>query len=194
MKEVIIPFSGFYETTHQLILDDELEQHNEYCNEEGDVENCYPEDLNWNKIHTEYAKKYTENFFDSIKEENDGLQLDYKFLQVESPEYYNFSNDIIVVEMSDEDIVKLYDYINNTGNQHTLEHIVREELTPCDGFSPFYSNDVWEWGDVLTWQPVQLRFLFDSIAYEGDVYELMENDRCNGGITECLDSGINENA
>lgn len=197
---VVIPFDGFYESWSSSMLDEEIEQHNEYCeSEEGEGSEPYDEDkLNWALVHDCYAKKYTESLFDWIENEEsiDGGELKYEFEEMTSPREYNFSTDVISVKMALSEIIRLHDYVMDN-YEFELRDNIKCQLEPCDGFMPFYDNDLDSWGDVKDWDAIQYKFLFNALGCMEDdgyplVYNIMDSERGNGGMYECIEAGLTE--
>lgn len=88
MKTIQIPFQGFYESIHSSILDNEYESL--FIGDTGEIQEGFEIPChNWtNELMFGYCKLYVESF---SKETEVGLV----FESLDSPKYYNYSNDRI---------------------------------------------------------------------------------------------------
>ena len=83
-----IHFEGFYDSEHSDNIDLKIEYF------ELDFDN-----INWKETHINYSKEY-------VKALNDMLDLDLKFVSLNSPSYYNYETDKIEVSINRDDILK----------------------------------------------------------------------------------------
>ncbi|OQX10473.1 MAG: hypothetical protein BWK73_20000 [Thiothrix lacustris] len=196
--QTFIPFSGFYESWHNDLLDQELEQ----LNQDRDTGEALPEDhpeyikiddVRCGAVHQQYAREYCSSLQWFIKE-NEPLDVQFTFSHLWSPKFYNYDTDVIWVDMPDDQIVKLY--------QHAMQYnrfaaVVKQR---CGGRSSFFSPDLTEWADSpLEWQPAQVSLLFEALdcldTYNRD-YPLelvvMDSARGNGKITDMILSNVKQ--
>lgn len=215
MKEIQIPFSGFYESAHSAMLDDAVEQ--SFHNDQGNI--IWPEpdakdakerelaaigdfwdftlDLDWRKIHEDYAKEYAANFLSWFNQlgydsKEGGLVIDLKYKALSSPREYNFTTDRLFCEISLEDIRKLFDHVD----KEILAKQIEENHSSRSGFHSFYSNDIATWLEkpLEEWDHNELATLLEAviIQYEGEDYmdklswDLMEDDRGNGVLDNII--------
>jgi len=181
---ITLPFSGFYESLHDASLDDALIQYFDY-------EGCgdYPEhpkvedwsecssDLNWSKIHEEYAKAYN----DYIASEY-GLKT-LEFQELDSPMYYNFETDRIHSTIELKELRELLKKVD----KETLKETIKERFTSCSGFISFYSNSLDEWllqghrnWDNNQWRTVLIAYISeytDELHY--DSYHALSESAVN---------------
>lgn len=166
-----IPFTGFYYT----ILTDEVEYDVRYYFDDGngyvaeDKAKVYDDvafRLDYHSIYEEIAKLYASWF--SQRFDYDmfpyGSTSGIEFCALESPAYYNFETDRIRVSLPESVVRTLERRARAETDGQTWEQYVREALEPRDGFIPHYSNLVEDWGDVGTWDAVQVGLLISYLA------------------------------
>ena len=170
----VIPFAGFYESCHSEALDRAQEQalsddSGTRYEFDGAGESYTSDMLN------AYAREYVAAWSVAA-----GIQCE--FVKVDSPRYYNFETDRIFVEVSDLEITRLWLAVDRV----RLDKIAKERHTSRDGFASFYSPDIAEWGDVLTWEPEQLHTLILASLPDGMPEECYLVDDCNGAVSELV--------
>ena len=124
MKNLIktnINFGGFYNSIHSDIIDTYIE----------DLEYNW-EDVNYNDTYKIYSKSY-------IKALNNILDAKVIFKALNSPKFYNYSTDIINVEISKKDILKLFKYVKDADLKQEVFNIIKEASTSRDGYVAFYN-------------------------------------------------------
>jgi len=137
----LIDFGGFYHSIHSELIDDRIE----YFEIDEDKVN-YKETYN----------SYCIEFIDSI---NDMLELDLKFIQIDSPKFYNYSTDKIEAEINENDFNKLKDtYLNS----NEFIDYVNENSKSYDGFISFYNG----FNEVIKEDEVLLQYMFNYILKE----------------------------
>ena len=94
IKNVALNFGGFYDSVHSTLIDTEIENILETENLEYDQVCDY---LDFKAIHLEYSKRLVLDF-------NDNFDLNLKFEQLIQPKEYNFTTDIIIVDISFHDL------------------------------------------------------------------------------------------
>lgn len=141
MKEATIPFSGFYESVHDSLLDDALTQM--VADDQGDVPEFTEglwEHVDWRKVHEDYAKEYVEAFVEEFNSCT-GLKIPMTLVVVDSPREYNFTTDRIFVNISEDSIRKMWKAVDKA----ELDKLIRERFTSYSGFSSFYDNSLEAW-------------------------------------------------
>jgi len=142
--ELRLPFSGFYETVH--------EHHFDLAAEAAGMD---ADAVDWPVVRLGYAQAY-------MREVSRLTGVEMTFSRVSSPDFYNFQTDEILVRMSADGIAALHAGIMADPDQaNALRVRVREELTPRDGFAPYFSADLADWGPVEAWEPAQAALLLD---------------------------------
>lgn len=151
-----IPFSGFYGTAHDYMIDAAVEQIFE--NGEGMLNtqlfHSVFDDIDFRKIQIEYAKYY-------VKKLSSLLGLDLKFYKIDSPREYNFETDIVNCVITESTLKNIV--FRAVADRGEFDKVCQAALTPYDGFCPFYSADWREWGHVTTWEPVQVGLALQAL-------------------------------
>ena len=145
----------------------------------------------------DYAQKagarWTESY-ENLLTERPGLEnVRLEFDSVDSPREYNFTTDACAVRISAADLRRVRKYAETIARRRTdmddceelaylsaderndfcsFADYVSERMRPRDGFMPFYSNDVRDWGAVREWGEAQLELLFDFVLPEREVVGL----------------------
>jgi len=138
-------FPGFYGTIFEPDEDNEIN----YVNDERESKGWSPLDFDkfefdYDHYHTEIAKEsvnWVENIVNGIFKN----KIQVNFESIQSPKYYNFSNDSINVNyvVNEEFLKEMMGYLNT--NKEEFAHYIKENYTSRDGFFSHYSNDVDEW-------------------------------------------------
>ena len=137
----LIDFGGFYHSIHSELIDDRIE----YFEIDEDKVN-----------YKETCNSYCIEFINSI---NDMLELNLKFIQIDSPKFYNYSTDKIEAEINENDFNKLKDtYLNSS----EFVDYVNENSKSYDGFISFYNG----FNEVIKEDEVLLQYMFDYILKE----------------------------
>ncbi len=180
-----IPFSGFYESNHDAMLDYTIEQ---ICSDEnGDIDDAKHDAawraIDWRKVHLAYAQEYAANLISEC-----GIQ-GAAFVKLDSPREYNFRSDEIDVSIPLAELQRMRGEVDDA----TLRAMVADRLAPRSGFAPFYSDDLDDWGELDEWEAPQLSILVECYcdmyvkAWERD-YEMV--DDCNGAITAMVENAL----
>ena len=185
MQATLNLFHGFYDSIHSSMLDDTLSG---IFDENQDL--IDRTNVNWQKAHQLYAADYTENVANIYS-------LPLRFLKLESPRYYNFETDKIIVDLPDGLVVSMYDSVNQRGLWSKLQELATEKLSSRDGFISFYSNrrDIDAWGFVTKWDYVQLSLLLEFYMINHDNHredecEIMEDSTSNGVVLDIIEKCI----
>ena len=132
-KKVAIQFGGFYESMHMDNVDNMInalwdgEEHPEY-----DWEN-----INYKKTYLNYIESYCNNLSNYIKSEYN-INMDFKDLELQSPQYYNYSTDKILANIPAKQIKEL----NSLMIKDALFLEFLEERTKSySGYHSFYTYE-----------------------------------------------------
>ena len=137
----LIDFGGFYHSIHSDEIDSRIE--NFEINED-------------NVNYKETRNSYCNEFINSL---NDMLELNPKFIQIDSPKFYNFTTDKIEAEINENDFNKLKDtYLNS----NEFIDYVNENSKSCSGFFSFYNG----FNEVIKEDEILLQYMFDYILKE----------------------------
>ena len=152
IKNVALNFGGFYDSIHSNLIDTEIENileteeltYDEICDY-----------IDFRRIYREYSKRLVDDF-------NDKFDLNLKFSHLIQPKEYNFTTDIIIVDISFQD----YNYLFLDTDQDELKHKITKATTNRDGYSAFYN-----YSEMLNEPQFIAEFLLDIIM-EGADYAL----------------------
>lgn len=186
-RSINIPFSGFYESSHDHEIENAI---NSYFDREGDGGNHTPENFffsfkHYGDIQREYVALFTSEFSDWFEGET-GLPLTLEYETMESPKFYNFSTDRIFALAPLEQIQAIYD----ATPKDVLEKEIEDNCTSYDGFHSHYSNVLSEWEEkpIEDWDHNELRILIQACLkatgrmQRGWEFDVMETALCNGRI------------
>jgi len=137
----LIDFGGFYHSIHSDEIDHRIK------NFEIDEDNVN---------YKETCNSYCNEFIDSL---NDMLELNLKFIKIDSPKFYNFSTDKIEAEINENDFNKLKDiYLSS---QEFIDYIELNSKS-YSGFISFYNR----FDEVIKEDEVLLQYMFNYILKE----------------------------
>jgi hypothetical protein len=152
MTLAVLPFSGFYETWHNQVIDDTIEQ---MFSDSATGTHTFDglvyrvqTTANYRAIFEAYAKDYVESF-------DLAYPCGITFESLESPREYNFATDRIFVNIPVVEALRIYDEID----EPKLAAHIQERCTSRSGFISNYSNDLEDWGTPDTWDYNQLGVL-----------------------------------
>ena len=157
--EIRLPFEGFYNSSLQESLEHGLEIH--WMDDHGDIRDhtAYEDSVmttDWNGAHNEVATIWVQHL---ARE----LCLDMKFVELDSPKYYNYRTDYIYASIEDHDVDKMFSRVFHIKeNRRHMDDVAKEEFTSRSGFVSFYDPDYRTWGSVATWDYHQLCALFEA--------------------------------
>ena len=183
-----IPFVGFYESEHNVALNDALEQIfsdlDTGCEINHELVWRASDLCDWGEVRKEYAKEYSERVAQAFNIPS------LKFESLNSPREYNFTTDRIFCTISEDDVRRILSLVDSAA----LAALVRDTFTSRDGFISYYSPDVAEWGSVANWDHNQSGTLIQAYINQTDSrfaeaweeYALMEDYRCNGHLEASL--------
>lgn len=183
---VKVPFTGFYCTVLESLIDGEINQYYDWYAEENGKD--IPEhEINYRAIFEYIAKKWCFVWSDSLFWEmrhnagiDDDLYMELSFESLQSPKYYNFETDKIYAYCAFETLEKLYNHFTKYGFKEWLW----ERMRPCSGFIPHYSNCLEDWGNIEDWDYNQWglflewldrQYLSDDYCIYEDLLETIQN-------------------
>lgn len=146
--EFSLNFGGFYHSEHSETIENNIEAYGYDW-----------EDVDYKKTHLNYCNSY----LNKLSEE---LEINLKFIQLDSPREYNFTTDKILCSISENDFNTLLDVYDTK----ELFNYIEEHSKSRDGFSSFYSG----YKNVKAEKDIFLQYLFNYILeYENfDFYDL----------------------
>lgn len=183
-KEIKAPvFTGFYNTIAENEIDYTVESEMKYYN------------VSYEQLEIDYKGMFSEigqYFIDQLENELQGefSSLKLKFVEVDSPKYYNYRNDEIIVSISlnQQDVNKLIDLIFEY--QDDFSNYLYDNFTSLSGFIPSYSSQFEDWQQEtknfkIYDDDVMLSYVLDFICIyvlELEEYNLLEDVNANGGL------------
>jgi hypothetical protein len=196
--ETGLPFSGFYNSTHDAEMDHALE--GMVSDDRGDP---HPDaadlsqNVHWQAACTAYARLYAEKFAGAFKDAT-GIDLSLTFKELDSPREYNFTTDRIFAEVPTDKVEAVYAKVD----KDVLDAAIAKEFTSRSGFMSFYPNSLAAWlekGAVTTWDANQvgtlIEALWDDENPDEDALEpwvLMDDARGNGILDDILWDALDE--
>lgn len=183
----VIPFSGFYDSWHDQMLDDAMDQM--FSNDQGSINTNIrwraSDACNWKKVHEKYAKEYAETFGQWLNIPS--LEFD----ELRSPREYIFTTDRIFVRISSEDVKKIWDRVDIA----VFAKVCRQMFLSRSGFSSFYDPDWRTWGELEELDHNQLGALLEALAEVGgdwDEARALEWARDNGQFDNWIYDAMKE--
>jgi hypothetical protein len=134
-QEIILNFGGFYDSIHSDIIDSQIELYG--SDDNGDYN--WEDDLtNYQKTNKNYAKAYIEIIKKYLFENN--VKVDMDFIEIDSPAYYNFATDLIIIKiLSREHQKKIIKFVKSKFKNELAEYI-KDTTTTRDGYMSFYTQ------------------------------------------------------
>jgi hypothetical protein len=154
-KLTTLPFSGFYQSRHDALIDRAVEGvfRDDDGEPNGGLACALTMDCNFGPVFELYARYYARAFADEFK------ITTLKFESLRSPREYNFDTDVIYAHV---DLDELRAILAKTDDS-VMSDVCAERHTSCSGFVSFYSPDWRSWGDLSEWDHNQVGSLL--IAY-----------------------------
>lgn len=179
----VLPFSGFYNSSHDEAIDNQEEQM--FSFDDGEVHDSlyqhYWKHMDHGNLYEKYAGSYVEAISDLTK-------LELEFDKLSSPREYNFTTDRIFASISRKSLAEVMRAVRG----ERLKKMAKRMFTSRSGFISYYSPDVSEWGRVEDWDHNQilcaLEAYFEHLNHGSSM--LLEDqalDRiCEGGALDEL--------
>ena len=143
--ETYLPlFPGFYGTIFEPYEDSEIEYINDLRKDKG-LDEIGWEDCEWD--YKDYRERVAEYVVGFVEWELKQMGLKFTYQSIQSPKFYNFSNDSINVEVGVENMNKIIQYLNE--NEDEFRQHIKESYTSCDGFINHHSSSSDDWIDDL---------------------------------------------
>lgn len=186
MKQLVIPFQGFYETYASQLVDDRAFL--DYCNandlDYNDVSELEGEDYdsfydwlsnNANKYEKELATSYINNLAYEL-EKATGVETTFNELEITYPKQYNYQTNRLFVKTPVETLLALYKIVD----KDIFKQVIKDNFTSYDGFWSFYDNDGDgdEWVNPSSYDHNQFEALIIALMKQYDINEtsLYHND------------------
>lgn len=148
--KVRLEFGGFYGSVHDSVIIDMVDN---YFYEEDYSDKS----INWGVIYDRYCQELCEIFGDKL-----GIPL--KFEELSSPSSYNYSTDIIILNVNDIDVSKVIDLVA----LDKIKELAKYYSTSRDGYIPYYSYE-----ELMSDLERNLEFALE-ILYEDFEYDIIQ--------------------
>jgi hypothetical protein len=147
--ENVLNFGGFYESYHSDRVDSIIE-----------LFEVVEQNVNYKETYLNYSKCL-------VSAINSHLDIEMSFISLDSPKYYNYSTDKIIVDINKKDILKLFKYIKeNDLKKEVIDKIV-DVTTSKSGYVAFYQKEDF-------FKKENLNFLVETILEI--IYDYIEED------------------
>ena len=172
-------FSGFYGSFLDPCENYQLENEIEYINELRQEKNKKPINsdnlkIDYDNLYNDLSSELCNIVYDLLKD----FIYDIKYESLESPKYYNYSNDKIKILIKPNKN-KILKYI--TKNFENWDKYLKANFTSYDGFISFYCNNPAsnDWNVKNIFKDVQLQSVLNFIAENENI---LENELLENGI------------
>jgi len=136
--ELALNFGGFYNSVHDDLIDCFIERNHDFDSEqEQEIEEHY-DNVDHKATRKNYCFVYLEALEDFLKE--NGVEVNLEFVKLESPAYYNFKTDVIIVKIEAADQAQIVDFVKNKYKKELVDYVKRI-TTDHDGYWSFYTYD-----------------------------------------------------
>lgn len=205
LKDIQIPFCGFYESEASAMIDDELESVFDYSDGGGrsNIPDAVYYKADYKKAEIELVKAYVEAF-EAQYEAETGILLGLEFDEMTSPREYNFSTDRVFCKLPMESVELLFKESEKDSHKELAKEI-KEHCTSYSGFISFYSNNLADWLEkpIVDWDHNELKILLQAVLNihyceenngygHFSIYELLDQWRGNGGLSNAVWSMLPE--
>ena len=221
LLSVEIPFSRFYETSHNAAFDTWLEYEQDMLSSDHgatpeqlqELADKFYKGVNWRAVYRQYAVEYCEALCVMVKDESheyvtdasgarklsEGVDLSIAFEELKSPRFYNYETDRIYGRIP----IQQLEAIRAAIPSDVWAEYVKEEYTSYDGFMSYHSNDASAWPDDLRdWGEARLGSLLACYiihilggadkAHEALSWGIMGDAFGNGFIANCIFDNASE--
>ena len=135
----IINFGGFYHSIHAQLVEDAVEMM--FSDDEGTQNEQEIEIFDFIKAYNDYSIAYIDKLEDWIADE---LYIDkspsFKFVRLQSPKFYNYSTDKIVIDITKKDAKAITKaLLKSDDHNDQFKDFVIEATTSRSGYIPFYT-------------------------------------------------------
>lgn len=182
--EIQLPFSGFYESTHDMHIDNHIEYEIEYLESElgytDDQLNTIKDRfymVDYAPIRKAICEHYI-NAFNAVFYDEYNIHLDLEYGQLISPKFYNFEIDRLYAFIDE----SVYNDVAELINKQGFKAVLKEKYKQRDGFIPFKSTlDAIENDDVILFSAELLEMLLpedqvvNDYQYSDNIHEVVSN-------------------
>ena len=172
-----IPFSGFYQSVHDGAIEQAI-----ILEKDNDT------DFDESKISFPHAfKQYANDYTNLLSKE---IGIPFSFVELTSPKEYNFSTDVITVNIDEKEVDKML----NEADKNILSEIIADNCTSHSGFISLTSNNIDDWlkTPVTEFKPSQIELIIQ--AYIDTKFEDGHQDLENSISDDMQSNGYASNA
>ena len=185
--EIQLPFSGFYDSMHDMHIDNFIEHEIEYLENELNYTSKQLSIIS-NRFYTmdysavrkavceHYIKAFNAVFYDEYN-----IHLDLKYSKMISPRFYNFETDRLYAFIDE----SIYKEVVTLVNKKDFKELLSDKFCKRDGFTPFLSTiEAIKNNDVILFSAELLEMLLpeDQVIndwrYTGSIHEIVGNAIC----------------
>lgn len=132
--KVVFNFGGFYNSFYNIEIDYIIYEDSENNTIEPDL-------IDFKKLHIAISKHIVEQFNEFLSDEY-SIVIDLKFDSLESPKYYNYATDKIILNVSKKDMLILDNLVlSDSDVVENLKETINDVTTSKSGYIPFYNYD-----------------------------------------------------
>lgn len=186
--EIELPFWGFYESTHDSLIDDGVRLH--FQDDSGEVSDEV-DDAIWSALDNEdwklIQREYCEQFVYALSQElsvPSKYSVDLKFSDLTSPRHYNFESDRLFATIPADQLAKIRAEVEEYDDGERWRQHVKDVFTSYDGFSSNFpaelAGEEWtreDW-DAVQYLPLFQLYLEENIGEDWQIY-LLDDIRPN---------------
>ena len=133
-----LDFGGFYESIGSDTIERAIACHFDDSENGGleyyDIEDSKLDNIDFKAMQDDYARQYFDLYQQKI---NKPIFNHGKYKGIDSPDYYNFETDTILVEMS---TAKIIDIIEQCHSDYDVRDYIDEQSQSYDGFNSYYQG------------------------------------------------------
>ena len=133
-----LDFGGFYESIGSDTIERAIALHFDDSELGGleyhDIDEDKLDNIDYKAMQDDYARQYFDLYQQKI---NKPIFNHFVYAGIESPQYYNFETDTILVQMS---TVKIIDMIEHCSSDYEIRDYIDEQSQSCSGFHSYYEG------------------------------------------------------
>ena len=185
--EIQLPFSGFYESIHDMYIDNFIEYEMQYIESELNYTSEQIEVIkdrfymmDYSAIRKAICEHYI-NAFNAVFYDEHNIHLDLEYSHLISPQFYNFETDRLYAFIDE----TVFTDVEKLVNKKDFKERLKEKYKQRDGFIPFQSTlDAIENNDTILFSAELLEMLLpeDQVIndwqYTDNIHEVISNANC----------------
>jgi hypothetical protein len=164
--ETVIKFGGFYESIHSAVIDSRIESYYE----KGNYPEYHHENIDYKNTNKSYIENYCNELENYILNEYK-IHIDFKNISLNSPEFYNYSNDTIFCDVDKKQAKNLIDHFIK--NAEFLEYL-KNNTKSYSGYISFYTFNQ----AINNKDNILILYLLDFLSDEFNEKTIVYGDIC----------------